>query len=76
MGDFVKINLARLSLVAIVLGSVGGAVIWCAAIPYRIEAAEKRIDELEKRTAKESELLTRIDERTAAIQKWAERTEK
>ncbi len=74
MSDTVKINLAKWSAIALIIGSLGAAALYCAAIPYRIEAAEKRIDVLEQRSQKDSELLTRIDERTEQIQKQLEKS--
>lgn len=67
MSEKIQLNLTRIGLL---VGMVGGAIGiggTFVVLPYRLEAAEKRITSLEEQVASSRELLVRIDENVKAL---------
>ena len=66
-----KARIEFVGLIIGVLGGLGGIAGMIGAfylLPYRLEAAEKRIETISLQRAGDRELLTRIEERLIAVQ--------
>lgn len=67
MPEKVQLNLTRIGLVLGVCGGIIGMGGTFVVMPYKVEAAEKRIAILEEQVATNRELLVRIDENVKAL---------
>ena len=67
MSEKVQLNLTRLGLAVGLVGGIIGIGGTFVVLPYRLEAAEKRITALEEQVASSRELLVRIDENVKAL---------
>lgn len=73
MSDHTKTILARVLAVIGVLSGIAGLLGAWFVLPYRMDAAEKAIREVQKQSATDHDLLQRIDERTARMEKAIDR---
>lgn len=64
-GKDVSLSFTRLGLVVGVLLSIASLLGAFVVLPYRMDAAERRVQQIEKERATDHDLLMRIDERTA-----------
>ena len=67
MSEKIQLNLTRLGLIVGISGGIIGMGGTFIVLPYRLEAAEKRITALEEQVASSRELLVRIDENVKAL---------
>jgi len=67
MSERVQLNLTRIGLLVGMIGGAIGIGGTFFVMPYRIEAAERRISSLEEQVASSRELLVRIDENVKAL---------
>jgi hypothetical protein len=67
MSERIQLNLTRLGLAVGIFGGIIGIGGTFVVLPYRLEAAEKRITSLEEQVASSRELLVRIDENVKAL---------
>jgi len=67
MSEKVQLNLTRLGLAVGICGGIIGMGGTFIVLPYRLEAAEKRITSLEEQVSSSRELLVRIDENVKAL---------
>ena len=67
MSEKVQLNLTRLGLAVGIVGGIIGIGGTFIVLPYRLEAAEKRITSLEEQVSSSRELLVRIDENVKAL---------
>lgn len=69
----VKVSLVKTSVVVtVILAILGLAGAWLL-IPYRLSIAEAEIKEVRLQSAKDHDMLQRIDERTGRMEKALER---
>lgn len=76
MSDAVKLNLAKVGVTVGLLSGLAGLFGAWVVIPYRMDAAEQHIRQLSAEAKGDHEMLTRIDERTARIEKALDRLSK
>lgn len=67
MSEKIQLNLTRLGLAVGIIGGIIGIGGTFVVLPYRLEAAEKRIGVLEEQVSSSRELLVRIDENVKAL---------
>jgi uncharacterized membrane protein len=76
MSDDIKVSLTRIGMVLGVLAAVAALFGTFVILPYRMDAAEKSIKAIQDKTEVDHDLLQRIDERTARIEKALDRIAK
>lgn len=69
MSDETKESLSRIGLVVGLLSGITGLLGAFVLLPYRISAAEQEIRQVKIETRADHELLVRIDERNARMEK-------
>ena len=69
MSDETKESLSRIGLVVGLLSGITGLLGAFVLLPYRISAAEQEIRQVKVETRADHELLVRIDERNARMEK-------
>jgi hypothetical protein len=63
MADDVKLSLKKVALVVGIASAIAVGAGSFFVFPYRLEAAEKRIETLEQKLAADHEMLVRIEEK-------------
>lgn len=76
MSDHTKTLLARVMAVVGILSGIAGLLGAWFVLPYRMDAAEKAIREVQSQSHTDHDLLQRIDERTARMEKGIDRLTK
>jgi hypothetical protein len=67
MSENIRINLGRVGAAVGIIAGVAGLLGAWVLLPYRMEAAEKRIASLEQEAKTARELLVRIDENVKSL---------
>lgn len=75
MTDHIRLNLSKAAAVIGVVGGAAGIVATAVLMPYRMNAAEERIKNLETQVSESRELLVRIDENVKALKERAAKTQ-
>ena len=73
MSDHTKTILARVMATVGILSGIAGLLGAWFVLPYRMDAAEKAIRDMQKQSSTDHDLLQRIDERTARMEKAIDR---
>lgn len=68
-----KVSLMKVGVVVTVLIGIAGLLGAWFVLPYRVAAAEAEIKEVRYQSAKDHDMLQRIDERTGRMEKALER---
>lgn len=76
MSEANKRKLEILGLVVAVLTGIGAFIGTFVLLPYRMQAAEKSLSDLQIERRSDRELLVRVDERTARMEKAMDRITK
>lgn len=71
-----NLSLGRIGLVVGVLLSIASLLGAFVILPYRMDAAEKAVEQVQKERAADHDLIMRIDERTEWIAQQLGRVEK
>jgi len=76
MSDHTKVIIARTAAMIGILSGLAGLFGAWVILPYRMDAAEKAIRDVQKQSGSDHDLLQRIDERTARMEKAIDRLSK
>lgn len=76
MSDILKLNLAKTGLLVAILAGLAGLLGAWVVLPYRMSAAEATLSQLSHETRVDHEALTRVDERTARMERVLDRIER
>lgn len=73
MSDEMQRTISRLSLAIGVIAGIAGLLGAWFVLPYRMDAAETELRDIRSQVGKDHDLIQRIDERTARMEKAIDR---